>query len=147
VLGEGVDLPAALVRLPDPANLVRENLRHRKLALPDQVGVPRCTDNAELIHVAGASGDTSISEIEPKEVWIRRERKRLSVPRTEVAVAQLTTEVRSAPNPLAPDGAPGSPCLAGALTVIPAGSDEFEDKRNFLFGAHFATLLTQARVA
>jgi hypothetical protein len=147
VLGEGVDLPAALVPLPDPADFVREDLRHRELAQPDQLGVTRRAGDAELVHVARTSGETSIAEVEPQKIRIRGERKGLRVSRTDSAGAPLTPEIWSAPTPPVPYGTSGDPCPPRDLAVVPAGSDKLEGKRNFLFGAHFATLLSQARVA
>jgi hypothetical protein len=74
VLGEGVDLQAALVRLPGPTDLVGlvgKYLRHRTFALPDQPWVPLRADDAELVDVAWPGGEAPISEVEPEEIRIR----------------------------------------------------------------------------
>jgi hypothetical protein len=148
VLGEGVDLPVPLVPLPGPADLVRDDLCHRKLALPDQLGIPLGAGDAELVDVARASCETAVAEVEAEEVGVGRLRQGQRITATDntgtptrLTVRPLegvpTIEVGSlALSPLL-DRASWNPGLASDLAVVATHGDKFEDQCNFLSCPHF----------
>jgi hypothetical protein len=157
VLGVRVDVPAALVPLLDPTDIVRKDLCHRTLALPDQPGIPLGAGNAELVDTARAGREAAVAEVEAEKVRVGRLRQgqriagtddtdtptRLTVRAVEGA---LTIKVRRLPFSPLPDGASGNPSLASDLAVVPTPGDKLQDQRDFLSCSHFATLLPLARV-
>jgi hypothetical protein len=71
VLGEGVDLQAAFVRLLDSANLAGQDLCNGQLAESDQFRVALRAGNTEFVDVARAGGEATVPKVESEEIGIR----------------------------------------------------------------------------
>jgi hypothetical protein len=152
VLGEGLDVPAPLVPLLDPTDLVWKDLCHRKLALPEQSGVPLGAGDAKLEDVTRAGREAAVAEVEAEEVGVGplRQGQRIAATDGTGTSARLTVrslegvltiEVRGPTLPPLPDGASRDPSLPNDLTIIATRPYKLEDQRDFLSCSHFATLL------
>jgi len=122
VLGEGVDVTASLTRRP--IDLVRQDLGHGELALPDQIRVPVGTGDTELVHGARERNKVSVTEVKTEEIGVRRLRKSQGIPNADRTGCSRALEVRPATPPPVADGASGYASSSGYLTVVQARSNK-----------------------
>ena len=116
--------------------------------------IPVGTDDSELVQAPRARGEASVSQVEAKQIAIRRLPERQWVATADLAPwprwlvrDPRPVEHRGPAFPPLPDRATRDTGLPRNLAVVTTGSDKLKDQHDFLARAHLRYPPRQARVA